>query len=459
MNKNLMEELINDAVDSGADYCDLFCESTTIKKILLIDSKIDKIHNQILKGVGIRLVCDGITYYTSTNDLEKSSLMKLVAGLKNNIQKERILEPIKLDKEIIKTQSIKKDNKKTDDKIKKQYLKEIDEIARHYDSRINQVEAMFYEYNQDANIANTSGKYVTTNRSLTRLVIMVYAEDKDVKAESHYTIGTSNGYDFLNKIDLKKEVDKICESAIQKLTANKAPGGVMPVVIGNGFGVLIHEAVGHSLEATTVAKKISVLSDKLGKKIASDMVTVIDDGTIPESWGSILIDDEGNISKKNVCIENGILKGYLIDEVNSKKMKMKPTGSGRRENYHYIPTSRMTNTNLMPRNNTIEEMIKSIDYGLYAKKMGGGSVDPSTGDFNFAVDEAYLIENGEIKDMVKGASLIGNTLDVMKNIEMISNDLDTDTGFCGSASGYVPVTCGQPTIKVSSILVGGGSND
>ena len=244
-----------------------------------------------------------------------------------------------------------------------------------------------------------------------------------------------------------------------KLDAKKAPGGIMPVIVGNGFGVLIHEAVGHSLEAKTVSDGVGVLANKIGEKVASEIVTVIDDGTIEKSWGSILIDDEGNETRKNICIENGILKGYLIDEVNSHKMNMNPTGSGRRENYHYITTSRMTNTQLLPGENTIDEMFKSIEYGLYAKKMGGGSVDSITGDFNFAVDEAYMIRNGEVAEMVKGATLIGNTIEIMANIEMISDDLAGDTGFCGSSSGSVPVTCGQPTIKLSSILVGGASND
>ena len=459
MEKNLIEKLINNAVNTGADYCDIFYENTFVRKMILNDSQIDKIENQIINGVGIRLVSDGVTYYTNTNNLKIDNLLELINDLKKNISKKVILKDISLNNIIVKKNNLEKDNTKINDEIKKKYLLNINKIAREYDSRIVQVEALFYEYNQDVNIGNTLGKYIDTNRSLTRLIVTVYAEDNQSKADSHFSIGFSNGYEFLEKFDLEKEIKENCDSAIKKLKAKKAPSGMMPVVVGNGFGVLIHEAVGHSLEATTVSKGISVLSNKIGQKVASDIVNVVDDGTINNSWGSILIDDEGNFTKRNVCIENGILKGYLIDEVNSKKMKSKPTGSGRRESYHYIPTSRMTNTNLLPGKDTIDEMIKSIDNGLYAKKMGGGSVDPSTGDFNFAVNEAYIIKNGKIGDMVKGASLIGNTLDVMKNIEMISNDFAADTGFCGSVSGYVPVTCGQPTIKLSSILVGGGSND
>lgn len=459
MNKELMEVLINEAVDTGSNYCDIFYENTFTKKIVLSDNKIDKIDTEMINGVGIRLVFDETVYHTSTNDITKDNLLKVTREIAKNGNGKRILENIKLDKEITKKLTSEKPNNKVLDEYKKEYLYNINKIARNYDPKIVQVEASFFEYNQDVNIGNTLGKYVTTNRSLTRLVVVVYAKNGENKAESIYAIGDTNGYKFLDSIDIKLEVEDICKTAIMKLDAKKAPGGIMPVIVGNGFGVLIHEAVGHSLEAKTVSDGVGVLANKIGEKVASEIVTVIDDGTIEKSWGSILIDDEGNETRKNICIENGILKGYLIDEVNSHKMNMNPTGSGRRENYHYITTSRMTNTQLLPGENTIDEMFKSIEYGLYAKKMGGGSVDSITGDFNFAVDEAYMIRNGEVAEMVKGATLIGNTIEIMANIEMISDDLAGDTGFCGSSSGSVPVTCGQPTIKLSSILVGGASND
>lgn len=232
----------------------------------------------------------------------------------------------------------------------------------------------------------------------------------------------------------------------------------MPVVLAPGFGaVIFHEACGHGLEATSVAPGLSIFSNKLGKKIASDKVTLIDDGTIQNGWGSISYDDEGNKGTKNILIENGVLKKYLVDYKNSFKMKHEITGSGRRESYLYAPTSRMTNTYLATGNDTFDDMIKSIDYGIYAKQLSGGSVITETGDFNFKTSVAYLIENGEIKNIIKPVSLIGNGASILKEVSMVSNDLKIDDGYCGSSSGFVPVTTGQPTIKIDKIIVGGSN--
>ena len=244
--------------------------------------------------------------------------------------------------------------------------------------------------------------------------------------------------------------------AVEKLDAIDFKGGEYPVVIAPGFGaVIFHEACGHGLEATSVAPHLSVFSDDLGKKVATTKVTLIDDGTIENAWGSFIVDDEGNESKKNILIEKGILKNYLIDQFNSKEMKLKSNGCGRRQNYCYATTSRMSNTYLAPGVDKVDDMIKSIKLGVYCLKLSGGSVNPATGDFNFAVDTARLIENGKVGKLLKGITLIGNSKDILNNVEMISDDLEISAGYCGSKSGTIPVTIGQPTIKVSKILVGG----
>jgi TldD protein len=238
--------------------------------------------------------------------------------------------------------------------------------------------------------------------------------------------------------------------------AGYCPAGVMPVVIGNGFGgVIFHEACGHSLEASSVAYGQSQFAGKLGQKIANEKVTAIDDGTIPGAWGSINIDDEGTPAQRNVLIEKGVLKSYMIDKFNGRRMGMASTGNSRRQSYAYTPTSRMTNTYIAEGEDKNEDILASVEYGLYAKEMGGGSVNPVTGEFNFSVNEGYIIRNGVVCEPVRGASLVGKGSDVIMNIDMVGQNLDMGQGMCGSSSGSVPTNVGQPMIRVSSITVGG----
>ena len=456
MNKVTLESIFNKILSKEVDFCETFEEESTTKVYKLLNSKLDKINYNHLKGIGIRIANNNDIVYGYSNKLDDNSINNLVNNLTKNFSDNKKLDNVILnDLKVYKTNVKINHNELSDDK-KKEYLYNIDRIARSYSDKIVQVDASFYEYDGKVIIANSSSNYVEDNRTLTRLIINIVAESNDKQTNSMKTFGLSGGYELLDTIDIEKEVTSLTESAVKKLTAKSCPSGEMPVIIGPGFGaVIFHEACGHSMEATTVALGTSVLAGKLGEKVASDKVTIIDDGTLNNYWGTTNVDDEGNPTKKNILIENGILKGYLIDELNNRKMNMNITGSGRRENYKYAPTSRMNNTYLAPSTDKIEDMIKSIDYGIYATNMGGGSVDPVTGDFNFSVNEAYLIENGKVTDMVLGGSLIGNTLDILKNVEMVSDDLSFDTGFCGSKSGSVPVTIGEPTIKVSKILVGG----
>ena len=244
------------------------------------------------------------------------------------------------------------------------------------------------------------------------------------------------------------------------LYAKECPSGKMPVVIGNGFGgVIFHEACGHALEASAVSKNLSVFANKLGQQIASDVVTAYDDGTIENGWGSNNIDDEGNKTQRTLLIENGILKSYLIDDFNGRRMNMKGNGACRRQNYKYEPTSRMSNTFIANGKSTPEEIIKATKLGLYTKSLKGGSVNPATGEFNFGCSEAYIIRDGKICEPVRGASLIGSGAEVLMHIDMVGNDLKRAQGMCGAASGSIPADVGQPTIRVSEILVGGNGGE
>lgn len=261
---------------------------------------------------------------------------------------------------------------------------------------------------------------------------------------------------FRDRIDPAAHARKAAKTAITMLHAPECPAGVMPVAIDNGFGgVIFHEACGHSLEATSVAFGMSEFCGKLGQQIAAPCVTAIDDGTLPNEWGSENVDDEGTPTTKLVLIENGVLKNYMVDRLNGKRMGMAPTGSARRESYAYAPTSRMRNTYIAAGTDSNEEIISSMGDGLYAAKMGGGSVNPATGEFNFAVQEGYLVKDGKIATPVRGASLIGKGAEVLMKIDRVGRDMQMAQGMCGSQSGSVPTNVGEPMIRVSAMTVGG----
>jgi len=461
MDRKFCEDILNQALLHGADFADVFYEKELRRNYWLTDQKIDRVLTSVQKGVGLRVSENQKIFSSSTNLTDEESIRNemnhLVAHLSGNSKKKVIslkeVDSVHQDSSIIEHADFAVEKKKA-------LLYQIDHIARSYSDKIVQVEAMIFESDQDVQIANTLGVFTTDKRRLTRLYMNIIAKDGNRVATQYQSFGTSGGYEFFENFNLEEEVLKISKIACQKLYAKPCPTGNMPVVIGPGFGaVIIHEACGHALEATSVAKNLSILSNKKGTKIGHEKVTLIDDGTIPYEWGSLRIDDEGVKTQKNVLIENGVLKNYLVDYLNSHIMNCDVTGSGRRESYKFNPTSRMNNTYLQAGNDQLEDMIKSIQHGIYAKKMGGGSVDPVTGDFNFVADEVYLIENGKVGDIVSEASLIGNTMDILSKIDMVGSDLKLETGWCGSESGMVAVTCGQPTIRVSSMLVGGDSSD
>ena len=290
----------------------------------------------------------------------------------------------------------------------------------------------------------------------TRLMVSAIASKNGEDQSGSCLPGRSMGlemFDFIDPVWVGKEAAR---SAIVNLNAGYCKAGRMTVAIENGFGgVIFHEACGHSLEATQVGVGMSEMCGKLGQKIANEKITAIDDGTIAGSWGSVNIDDEGTPTQRNVLIENGVLKSYLVDRLGSRRMGLPMTGSSRRQNYTFEPTSRMTNTFIDNGPDKNEDIIASIEYGLYAKQMGGGSVNPLTGAFNFSVREGYIVRNGKICEAVRGASLIGTGSQILQDIDMVGQNLETGQGVCGSSSGSVPTDVGQPLIRVKEITVGG----
>ncbi len=461
LSKTLLEEIINTALSTGGSFAEVFVEDRYNTSLYLIGGKVEDGMTGRDFGVGIRIFNGFNSIYVYTNNAERENLLKVAKqgamaidkakkDLIVNLTRQDVpnLHPIKIMPHTV-------ENTKKVELMRKAYY-----AAKNYDDTISQVSVSYGDYEQNILIANSEGLLVEDRRVRTRTGISSVASKDGEMQTGFFGPGAHMGfeyYDTFNIEDYAREASRIAKTMIN---AEHCTSGKMPVVIDNGFGgVIFHEACGHGLEATSVAKGLSTFSGKLGEQVASDLVTAIDDGTIPNAWGSSNIDDEGTRTQRNVLIENGILKGYMVDKLNGLKMGMPPTGSSRRQSYKLAPTSRMTNTYIENGKSTKEEIIANTENGLYARYMGGGSVNPTTGEFNFAVTEGYMIKDGKIDKPVRGATLIGNGSEVLKKIDMVGDNLWHGQGMCGSVSGSIPTNVGQPTIRVSSITVGGRKGD
>jgi len=338
-------------------------------------------------------------------------------------------------------------------------LDKIDRMARDYDPRIKNVLASFTSEYKLILIVTSEGLIIGDIQPLCRLNVTCIAEENGNRQVGSY--GGGGRVEFAYFFEENRYVlytRKASKQAIINLEAVDAPAGTMDVVLGPGWpGILLHEAIGHGLEADFNRKRTSAFTDMIGEKVASDFCTVVDDGTIPQRRGSVNIDDEGTETQRTVLIEKGILKGYLQDRLNAKLMNMPLTGNGRRESYAYPPLPRMTNTFMLPGDFTPSDIIRSVKRGLYAVAFGGGQVDITNGKFVFTASEAYLIEDGKITTPIRGATLIGNGPDILKRVSMVGNDMELDAGVgtCGKDGQSVPVGVGMPTIKIEGITVGG----
>ena len=456
MNRETHEKIINKLLSTGADFSEIYEEKTINKVYSFIDSKLDKISYDSIDGVGLRIAKGSEIYYGSINYHNIGEIDTLVDELISNINEPIKYKDIKLN-ELEKYEM--KCNPVTDENVIKEYMSSLDKKIRSKDNRIEQVSMSILFDNKDVTISNYHGLFKNELRHFARIGINITFKDKDLHSTSYITWSLNGNMELLDK-DVEEKINNAIKYGVDKLYAKNCVGKTMPVILNKGEGaVIFHEACGHAMEASATSKNQSVLAGKIGEKVASDKVTIIDDGSLEGYWGSTIIDDEGVPTRKNIMIENGILKNNFNDEINNRLLNLELTGSSRRQCYRLAPVSRMNNTYLKPGTDKVEDMIKSIDFGLYAVELGGGSVDTETGKFNFACDTAYMIRDGKIAECVKGATLIGNALDILNNVEMVSDDFDYDGGNCGAASGWVHVTMGQPTIKISSILVGGESDD
>lgn len=457
LEKNQLHEILDLCLETGGDHAEIFEEKKQTYQVSMLNGKVENVNSGIIYGVGIRIFHENQSVYAYSNDTSMENLRMMAKNLAGSYDDEKKNISFELNEVVYENRHPVLIDPSTVDSAKKiEVVRKANQSALEYDDVIQKVITNYMDEKQEVAISNTEGKYIRDTRIRTRLMIQAIAMHEDAMETGFYGPGASKGFEFYDEIDPAEAGKEAARIAKTMLFADECPSGNMPVIIDNKFGgVIFHEACGHSLEASSVAKGQSVFCGKLGQKIAGEKVSAVDDGSIPNGWGSSNVDDEGNFTKRNLLIENGILKGYMVDSLNGRRMDMPSTSNSRRQSYKYETTSRMTNTFILAGEDDLDEMIKEIPYGLYCKSMSGGSVDPSTGDFNFAVQEGYLIQDGKIVKPVKGASLIGNGADTLLKIDRVAKNLDRAQGMCGAASGSIPADVGQPAIRVSSMIVGG----
>lgn len=455
------KEILLQCVKTGADFAELFIENTTDITIKVIGESVDDINTSKLHGASLRLLRGMEETFGYTNDVSYDGVMSLA----NKLNKFYNFAPVITDFDFNDEQTLNKtiiNKASTEEPLSKKikYCQMINEGSSSYDKTIVQSIANCMEHVQNIEVYNTNGVCKHDFRNVIRFAGIAIAQNENGKQTGSYNYGGNFGLDAYDNFDFKGLGIEAAKQAIVMLNASQVKGGVYDVVINNAFGgVIFHEACGHALEASSVARGLSVFANKLGEKVASDCVTAIDDGTIANEWGSANIDDEGHVTQKNVLIENGILKSYMVDYKNSRLMNTAQTGSGRRESYRYIPTSRMTNTYIANGKYEFEDLIKNTKYGIFAKSLGGGSVNPATGEFNFSINEGYMIEDGKITKPIRGATLIGKGTEVLMNIDMVANNQTFGYGICGASSGNIAACVGQPTIRVRNMTVGGNGGN
>ncbi len=458
LDKLMLQEVITTALANGGDFADVFVEHKRVTGIGCEDGKIERIHSGIEAGAGIRVISGEKTAYAYTNDLSREGLLEAarivshsVSGAKKSVSINfRRLEPAA-------RFTIEQMPDKVSTELKVQAVKRADRAARNVDKeKIKQVMVGYGDVVQKVIIANSDGDYVEDERVRTRLMVHAVAAEGAIMQTGYEAVGSHSGFELLERNKPEEIGAAAARRAVQMLAARPAPAGKMPVVLaGEAGGTMVHEACGHGLEADLVQKGLSVYAGKIGQQVAADCVTVVDDATMPDRYGSYSFDDEGVPVRKVVLIENGILKDYLYDRLTAKRAGVEPNGHGRRESYQHKPIPRMSNTYIAPGRDDPQNIIRDAGNGLLVKKMGGGQVNTTTGDFVFDVAEGYLIKNGEIGPMVRGATLTGNGPEVLRLVEAVGSDLGFTIGTCGKDGQGVPVSDAQPTIRIKELVVGG----
>jgi len=456
MDKEILANVIARALEKGGDFADVYLENRISRQIVMEESIFKGGLYGISQGAGVRVISGNKTGYAYTDEITEEKLLRaaevasFVATGGNRITPAGI--SVSSRPSFI---TVQQPLGEIADEKRIEIIKRADQAARDYDPRIKMA---MIDYNDEVRsrvIANSEGLYLSDELPLLFFIVQAMSDDGNARHMSRERLSQHSGFEIFDRVTPETVAKNAAREAIAMLSAGDAPAGIMDVVMQNGWGgVLVHEAVGHPLEADNISKGIGAFTGKMGQKVAAECFTMIDDGTLPNFRGTINYDDEGTMAQRNVLIEKGVLKGFMTDILSAKQLSMARTGNGRRESFRYIPIPRMTNTFIETGENSPADILSSTRKGIYVQSLSGGSVNPVTGVFNFTCREAYLIENGEKTTPIKGATLIGSCMDVISNIDAVGNDLDFGPGICGKGQS-AEVTAGMPTVRIRGINVGG----
>jgi TldD protein len=454
---DVLSKVIAAAMRTGADFAEVFSEDTLIESLSTDDGRMEDVNSGRDRGAGVRVVKGETSSYCFVDSLEEDALLeaaRTAAAAVTGARGDFVVDLIRREASLISP--VKKLPSSVAKPRKAEMLLATDRAARAYDPLIRQVTVTLNETVRNTTVANSEGVLVGESATRTLFTVNTVAAKDGVVQTGYVRRGKTVGLELLDMWTPEECGKESARQAIVNLHAAPAPSGQMTVVMTNGWGgVLFHEACGHSLEADGIMRGSSVFAGKIGQKVGNEVVTAVDDPTVPNEWGSYGADDEGNPGQRKVLIENGVLRDYMWDRKSAKKGNHAMTGNGRRQSYHYIAIPRMTNTCIWNGTSNADEILAGTDDGLYAKGLRGGQVDSATGDFVFVVSEAYLIKNGRLGDAVRGATLTGNGLAVLGEIDAVADNLDFGPGMCGKGGQNAPAACGQPTLRIRKITVGG----
>ena len=456
LNEKTAQLVMERALQSGGDFAEIYLEDEVVHDVKMLGTDVEDASYRRFHGAGVRVLSGDQYAYAYTADTSEAGLMKAAAQAAEGIQGgSSVVIPAFQGRQF--ESGVKIPFASIENRQRIAVLNRAAKAAADYDEEIHQVSTSMMDTQKEVLICNSEGLWVQDSRPRTQMVIQAIAMNGSEAQTGRVRPGRTMGFEIYSElIDIEAVARDAARQAVTMLHAPECPSGIMPVVMAGGFGgVIFHEACGHSLESASVSRGNSEFCGKMGLVVATPIVTAIDDGTMPGEWGSLHVDDEGTPTHRNVLIENGILKSYMVDRLGSRRMGVPMTGNCRRQSYTYVPTARMTNTYIAAGHDDNEEMIRTMGSGIYAAAMGGGSVNPVTGEFNFNVLEGYLVRDGKIVSPVRGATLIGKGSEVLMQIDRVGREMSMAQGMCGASSGSIPTNVGQPQIRIKSMTVGG----